>query len=95
VKFYYTDERQSNGDAVYSAISGEAAATEYLHIARRKTQGPWLYTFVKDRGYVDFEAGKMFVGSTSIADGDEEKGGADRSEKEDARERFHVRQEVA
>jgi len=56
-RFYYADERSSTGDAVYSGISGEAAAEEYPKLAERKDQGPWLYTFVKGEGYKDFGTG--------------------------------------
>lgn len=50
--FYYADERQESGRPVYSDISGEGAAKEYLALAERKDQGPWDYTFVANQGYV-------------------------------------------
>ncbi|KIY02852.1 uncharacterized protein Z520_01317 [Fonsecaea multimorphosa CBS 102226] len=55
VTFYYADERTPEGMPVANAISGEAAAVEYVKLAERTDQGPWLYTFVKDAGYKDFE----------------------------------------
>jgi len=39
------------------AVDGPAAAEEYLKLAERKDQGPWLYTFVKGEGYKDFDTG--------------------------------------
>ncbi|KAJ9610359.1 hypothetical protein H2200_005136 [Cladophialophora chaetospira] len=54
VSFYYTDERKSTGAPVIEDISGSAAAEEYVKLAERTDQGPWLYTFVKGDGYKDF-----------------------------------------
>ncbi|KAH8593675.1 hypothetical protein B0O99DRAFT_574935 [Bisporella sp. PMI_857] len=53
-KFYYTDERKANGDAIAYDISGDAAAEFYHELVQKKEQGPWLATFVKGIGYVDF-----------------------------------------
>ena len=39
---------------MYSAIDGGAAAEYYVELAEQKAQGPWLATFVKGKGYVDF-----------------------------------------
>lgn len=39
------------------AISGPAAAEEYWTLVGKKSQGPWLHTFVKGEGYKDFYAG--------------------------------------
>lgn len=36
------------------AIGGEAAAKVYYDLAVAKEQGPWDYTFVDGKGYVDF-----------------------------------------
>ncbi|OAG33959.1 hypothetical protein AYO21_11912 [Fonsecaea monophora] len=55
IKFYYADERNAEGLPVGNAVSGEAAADEYVKLAERADQGPWLYTFVKGAGYKDFE----------------------------------------
>lgn len=57
-RFYYVDERSPTGDAVYNDIDGPAAAAEYPVIADLKTQGPWMYTFVKGAGYKDFDDGQ-------------------------------------
>jgi len=53
-RFYYTDERSPTGDAVYLDIDGSAAGAEYVELAERKDQGPWLHTYVKGQGYKDF-----------------------------------------
>jgi hypothetical protein len=59
LRFYYADERTSNGDAVNNKISGVAAAEAYPELAERKEQGPWFYTFVRGEGYKDFEGAKL------------------------------------
>ena len=51
--FYYADERKAGGAAVYGAIDGEAHGKFYVELSE-KDQGPWLATFVKGTGYVDF-----------------------------------------
>lgn len=51
--FYYADERKADGGAVYRAIDGEAHGKFYVELSE-KDQGPWLATFVKGIGYVDF-----------------------------------------
>lgn len=48
------DERTSEGGPVLKGTDGEAAGVEYLAIAERKDQGPWLYTFTKGTGYKDY-----------------------------------------
>lgn len=53
-RFYYTDERKADGTVAGGAISGAAHADFYLKLAEDKEQGPWLATFVKDRGYLKF-----------------------------------------
>lgn len=53
-RFYYGDERKTDGTAIYR-VNGDAHAEEYWKLAEAKEQGPWLQTFVKGRGYVDFE----------------------------------------
>lgn len=54
-RFYYADERQENGDAVYTKIDGPAAAEAYVHLAEVDQQQQWYYTFVKGSAkYVDF-----------------------------------------
>lgn len=56
-RFYYADQRQSSGESAGMAISGPAAAEEYWTLVGKKSQGPWLHTFVKGEGYKDFYAG--------------------------------------
>ncbi|OQV10143.1 hypothetical protein CLAIMM_14183 [Cladophialophora immunda] len=55
-KFYYADERNAEGDAVYRAVDGEAHGQFYVELAEKEGQGPWLATFVKGTGYVDFSS---------------------------------------
>jgi hypothetical protein len=55
-RFYYADERKADGGPAGGAIDGQAHADLYLRLAEGKTQGPWLQTFVKESGYVDFAA---------------------------------------
>ena len=52
-RFYYADERTYDGAPVYMAIDGEAHGKFYVELSE-KDQGPWLATFVKGKGYVDF-----------------------------------------
>lgn len=54
-KFYYGDERKSDGSAKYR-VDGDAHAELYWKLAEEdKTQGPWMQTFVKGIGYKKFE----------------------------------------
>ena len=53
-RFYYADERKEDGSVAGGGSSGDAHAQFYLDLASRKDQGPWLATFVKDKGYVEF-----------------------------------------
>lgn len=53
-RFYYADERKEDGTVAGGAISGAAHAQFYWDLASREDQGPWLATFVKDKGYVSF-----------------------------------------
>jgi len=59
-KFYYADERKADGTAVYGDIDGEGAGKFYLELSE-KPVGPWLATFVKGKGYVDFSSPKSNV----------------------------------
>lgn len=52
--FYYANERTSDGSLVGGALNGSAYAEQYLKLAESATQGPWLATFVKGTGYVEF-----------------------------------------
>lgn len=53
-RFYYSDERQSDGAPAYFNIDGEAHGKFYLQLAESKSQGPWQQTFVKGIGYKKF-----------------------------------------
>ncbi|KZT25025.1 putative short-chain dehydrogenase [Neolentinus lepideus HHB14362 ss-1] len=55
-KFYYADERTPDGGPVNKDIDAHAHAEFFYNLARDPKQGPWLATFVKDKGYVDFTA---------------------------------------
>lgn len=54
-RFYYADEREANGNPTYSDINGPAHAEFYISLAEGKSQQSWLATFVKGKGYVDFQ----------------------------------------
>lgn len=53
-RFYYADERQQDGSPTIP-VGGPAAGEEYVKLAEDSEQGPWHYTFVKSKGYVDFK----------------------------------------
>jgi len=53
-KFYYADERKADGSAKYR-VDGEAHAELFWELAKEKTQGPWMQTFVKGTGYAKFD----------------------------------------
>lgn len=53
LRFYYVDERKSDGTAKYR-VDGEAHGKHFWELAEAKTQGPWLQTFVKGLGYKSF-----------------------------------------
>jgi hypothetical protein len=53
--FYYADERREDGSPVLSAVNGQAHADHFFELAAQLEQGPWLSTFVKDKGYVQFQ----------------------------------------
>lgn len=53
-QFYYADERNEDGSPVGGAVDGPAHADYYLTLAEGKEQGPWRSTFVKGKGYVQF-----------------------------------------
>jgi hypothetical protein len=53
-RFYYVDERQLDGGPTIP-VNGSAAGDMYVELAEKKEQGPWHYTFVKDKGYVEFK----------------------------------------
>lgn len=53
-RFYYADERKSDGSAAYFEIDGEAHGELYVQLAEGNSQGPWQQTFVKGTGYKHF-----------------------------------------
>ncbi len=52
--FYYVDERKEDGSPIGDDISGQAHADYFVELAEMPEQGPWLSTFVKNKGYVKF-----------------------------------------
>jgi hypothetical protein len=54
--WYFGDERRPFGGSVMDVIDGEERALFYCKLNQQKSQGPWNATFVKGRGYVDFES---------------------------------------
>jgi hypothetical protein len=56
--WYVADERTATGQSVMTEIHGEAHAQFYKELVAEKEQRPWMQTFVRRRGYVDFEGGR-------------------------------------
>ncbi|KAK7225422.1 hypothetical protein V2G26_013425 [Clonostachys chloroleuca] len=54
-RFFYTDERKSDGQPVSTEIDGDAHSEFYLELITHEGQIPWHATFVKDQGYVQFK----------------------------------------
>ncbi|KAJ4415142.1 hypothetical protein N0V82_007512 [Gnomoniopsis sp. IMI 355080] len=59
-RFYFADQRQSDGGASVPP-DGPAHASTYLQLAEDKEQRPWYFTFVKDIGYVSFDEAANLV----------------------------------
>ncbi|KAF2497638.1 putative short-chain dehydrogenase [Lophium mytilinum] len=53
-KFYYADERQPDGGPTIP-VNGPAAGKMYVELAENPEQGPWDYTFIDGKGYVEFK----------------------------------------
>ncbi|KAI9705867.1 MAG: hypothetical protein M1836_005273 [Candelina mexicana] len=53
--WYFADQRFEDGVPVMAHINGEAHGEYYWHLVNQKTQGPWNNTFVKGKGYKQFE----------------------------------------
>lgn len=51
--FYYGDERNADGTSVGGKISGENHGQAYWELANSEDQGPWDYTFVGGKGYIN------------------------------------------
>ncbi|OAA69348.1 NAD(P)-binding domain protein [Akanthomyces lecanii RCEF 1005] len=65
-KFYFADERQSDGRPAALDIDGAAHADMYWELANEKLQSYWLVTFVKNQGRQDF-AGVDFQGHNRVS----------------------------
>ncbi|PVH85805.1 NAD(P)-binding protein, partial [Cadophora sp. DSE1049] len=53
--FYFADERFADASPMYQSLNGDAHAEFYYELATKKEQAPWEATFVKGKGYVDFD----------------------------------------
>ena len=53
-RFYYVDERQPDGGPTIP-VNGQAAVEVYVELAEKREQGPWDYTFIHGKGYVEFK----------------------------------------
>ncbi|KAI0457200.1 hypothetical protein F5B21DRAFT_99841 [Xylaria acuta] len=53
-RFFYADERATDGDAMGGKIDGPAHAEFFAQLASHEGNVPWLATFVKGKGYVKF-----------------------------------------
>ncbi|KAH8700250.1 putative short-chain dehydrogenases/reductase [Talaromyces proteolyticus] len=53
-KFYWGDQRLSDGQPLATGLSGPAHAELYLELAKDPKQRAWMQTFVKGQGYVVF-----------------------------------------
>jgi hypothetical protein len=53
-RFYYADERKSDGSFAGKGIDGPAHAEHYFYLATQPTPLEWHQTFVKGKGYVKF-----------------------------------------
>ncbi|KAI3320697.1 NAD(P)-binding protein [Xylariaceae sp. AK1471] len=54
-RFFYADERTVDGNSKGNAIDGPAHGEFYAQLANHHGDVPWLATFVKDKGYVQFK----------------------------------------
>lgn len=52
-RWYFADERLPSGKPVMTDLSGEAHGDTYYELATSNKQGPWNYTFVKGKGYME------------------------------------------
>ena len=53
-RFFYADERASDGKSKGQALDGDAHAEFFAQLATKPRDVPWHATFVKDKGYVKF-----------------------------------------
>lgn len=54
-RFIYADERYPDGKLKGNDIDGPAHGEFYTQLAKSTEGVPWLATFVKNKGYVQFE----------------------------------------
>ena len=53
--WYFADQRFEDGASVMAHVDGKAHAEYYWHLVSQKTQGAWNSTFVKGKGYRQFD----------------------------------------
>ncbi|EAU36117.1 predicted protein [Aspergillus terreus NIH2624] len=54
-RFHYVDQRTPEGTAMRAGVDGKAHAEFFKQLADRQDPSvPWLATFVKGKGYIDF-----------------------------------------
>ena len=53
--WYFADERFPDGTSKMAHVDGEAHGEHYWHLVNQESQGPWNNTFVKGKGYKQFE----------------------------------------
>ena len=54
IRFFYADERNSEGSIKGHALDGDAHAEFYAQLATGDKDVPWHATFVKGQGYTKF-----------------------------------------
>jgi hypothetical protein len=62
-RFYYADQRESDGRPVAESRDGDAHAEMYFALAQEEKQSKWLVTFTKAKGREPF-LGVDFEGNT-------------------------------
>ncbi|KAK6376217.1 hypothetical protein LTS17_007468 [Exophiala oligosperma] len=77
MRFYYADERTSEGLPVMRDIDGTIAGKVYLDLAEAPEQRPWNYTYLKDGKYQDFEDGREYITVREASTAEFRKGGRD------------------
>lgn len=54
-RFYYVDERTTEGKPMYDDISGPGHADFFASLVEKRSEVPWHATFVSGQGYKKFE----------------------------------------
>ena len=54
-RFFYADERTIDGKSIGKILDGPAHGEFYAQLAKHEGNVPWLATFVKGKGYVQFK----------------------------------------